>query len=262
MVIDVLYTIGPAECSAGGANRELRWSLRSLAKYGRNVGRVVVVGYPPDWLSDEVVRLPVERPAGLEKDAVIFHNVMAAIDAGAVSGRFLLSSDDHFLSAPFDMERTPLWQRKNNFIPTYAECRGGDGYRRVLDQTRRVLLASGYGIVKCNPHRNTLCDSRCAPELERLLATAPARNVGIEFNCAMGNVMHAVFGLPFERMHDWKVPAFDPRAVEAGAFSIRDRALADPKLLAWFAAEFGEPCRYEKRGGGLLPPWSVSGTAA
>ncbi len=262
MVIDVLYVLGPAECSAGGANRELRWSLRSLAKYGRGVGRVVVAGYPPDWLSDEVVRLPVERPAGLEKDAVIFHNVMAAIDSGAVSGRFLLSSDDHFLSMPFDLPSTPLWQRRQGLIPVYAECRGGEGYRRVLDQTRRVLLASGYGIVKCNPHRNTLCDARCAPELRRLLASAPMRSVGIEFNCAMGNVMHRVFGLPFAQMHDWKCPAFDPRAVAAGAFSIRDSALADPNLLAWFAAEFGAPCKYEKPGSGLLPTWSVSGSAA
>lgn len=257
MVIDVLYTLGPAECSAGGANRELRWSLRSLAKYGLGVGRVIVVGYPPDWLSDEVVRFPVERPAGLRKDAVIWHNVMAAIDSGVVSGRFLLSSDDHFLTRPFDLPSTPLWQRRSATIPDYASCRGGEDYRLVMDQTRRTLLRYGYWIAKCNPHRNTLVDCRCAPELRRLLSAAPDRSVGLEFNCAMGNVMHRVLGTPFVQMKDWKVAAFDARAVEAGAFSIRDRAMDDPAFVAYMLGEFGEPCRYEKS---LLPASSAGGT--
>ena len=113
-MIDVLYTLGP---DSGHDNQELRWSLRGLEKFGRNVGRVIVVGYPPDWLSDEVVRFPVEKPEGLEKDAIIWHNVMSAIDAGVVSGRFLLSSDDHFITATFDFDKTPLWRRTSHGAP-------------------------------------------------------------------------------------------------------------------------------------------------
>ena len=245
-MIDVLYTLGPSSCSVGGENRELRWSLRSLAKYGRGIGRVVVVGYPPDWLSDEVVRLPVERPAGLQKDAVIWHNVMTAIDAGVVSGRFLLSSDDHFTTRPFDYERTPLWWRQKNLIPPYAQCRGGEGYRRVLDQTRRILLQFGYGICKCNPHRNTVVDCRLAPEANRLLAAAPDKEVGLEINSVMGNLRHRIFGEQFVEMHDWKVPCFDERAVASGFMSIRDRALDDHRFVEYMEREFGAPCRYER----------------
>ena len=38
-MMDVLYIVGP---ESGHQNRELRWSLRSLEKFGRNLGRVVV----------------------------------------------------------------------------------------------------------------------------------------------------------------------------------------------------------------------------
>ena len=245
---DVLYTLGP---DSGHDNQELRWSLRSVAMFGRNVGRVIVAGYPPDWLSDEVVRFPVERPEGLRKDAVIFHNVMSAIDAGVVSWTFLLSSDDHFLTAPCDFDATPLWAREKDgapvSIPPYANGRGGNDYRLVLDQTRRVLLAAGYGIAKTNPHRNTVIDYRLAPELKRLRDAAPDKSVGIEINCAMGNLRHDVMGVPFRLMKDWKVRHLRTDAVAAGAFSIRDAAFDDPAFVAYMGSLFREPCVYERK---------------
>ena len=55
---DVVYVVGkPDKCKD---NYMLRASLRSIAKYGKNIGRVIVAGYPPDWLSDAVVKVHVE----------------------------------------------------------------------------------------------------------------------------------------------------------------------------------------------------------
>ncbi|MBR0299772.1 MAG: hypothetical protein IJQ93_05590, partial [Bacteroidales bacterium] len=56
--MDILYIVG-AGCSRCN-DFELRMSLRSIAMYGKNVGRVFVCGHCPDWLSDEVVKLPLD----------------------------------------------------------------------------------------------------------------------------------------------------------------------------------------------------------
>ena len=243
-MIDVLYTLGP---DSGHDNRELRWSLRGLEKFGRNVGRVIVAGFQPDWLSDEVVKFPVAIPPGKEKDAIIWHNVMSAIDAGVVSGRFLLSSDDHFLTAPFDFDQTPLWRRttkdgKAAEIPV----RTGTPYWRVMAQTREVLLANGYGIAKTNPHRNTVIDCRCVEEAKRLLATAKNQSVGLEINCVMGNLRNRIFGEPFVQVHDYKVGHLNRDAIESGFFSIRDSAFSDPAFTVFMRGAFGVPSKYEK----------------
>ena len=51
---DILYIMGHG--ADGVDNLPLRWSLRSLAKHASNVGRVIVAGHIPKWLSDEVVK--------------------------------------------------------------------------------------------------------------------------------------------------------------------------------------------------------------
>jgi hypothetical protein len=242
-MIDVLYTLGP---DSGHNNQELRWSLRGLEKFGRNVGRVIVAGFPPDWLSDEVVKFPVAKPEGKEKDSIIWHNVMSAIESGVVSGRFLLSSDDHFITAPFDFDQTPLWRRTNKGNPADIQDRCDTAYWRVMAQTREVLLANGYGIAKTYPHRNTVIDCRCVEEAKRLLSTAKNQSVGLEINCVMGNLKHKMFGEPFVLMKDWKVSSFNRSAVDSGFFSIRDSAFNDPAFTTFMNAAFGTPSKYEK----------------
>ena len=53
---DIVYILGDG--AAAIDDRPLRWSLRSLEKFATNVGRVVVCGRIPEWLSDEVVKVP------------------------------------------------------------------------------------------------------------------------------------------------------------------------------------------------------------
>lgn len=56
---DILYILGHGADKID--NVPLRWSLRSLAKHATNVGRVIVAGNIPAWLSDEVVKVPIDE---------------------------------------------------------------------------------------------------------------------------------------------------------------------------------------------------------
>ena len=51
-MIDVLYIVGTG---SHWNNYELRYSLRTLEKYGKNIGRVFVSGFNPVFLSNEVI---------------------------------------------------------------------------------------------------------------------------------------------------------------------------------------------------------------
>ena len=53
--MDILYIVGNfSKCD----DWEFRFSLRSIDKYGKNIGRVFVCGYCPDWLSDNIIKIP------------------------------------------------------------------------------------------------------------------------------------------------------------------------------------------------------------
>lgn len=55
-MVDIVYVVGKG--AKDNDDRPLRWSLRSVQMFAKNVGRVIVAGYPPNWLSDEAIKVP------------------------------------------------------------------------------------------------------------------------------------------------------------------------------------------------------------
>ena len=58
-MVDIVYVVGKG--AKDNDDRPLRWSLRSVQMFAKNVGKVIVAGYPPDWLSDEAIKVPFEQ---------------------------------------------------------------------------------------------------------------------------------------------------------------------------------------------------------
>lgn len=243
--MDVLYVVGP---DSGHENRELRWSLRSLERFGRNVGRVVVAGYPPGWLAPCVARLPVERRETRSKFRNIFDCVLAAIEDGAVRGEFLYSSDDHFLAAPFDLDATPFYLRAPILPELGRPHRGEQKYRAHLENTRNALLACGYGARETCVHANTRLHAADAAEALRVADASARPRLGVETTCVFQNVRAAREALPWTVARDVrKGPGFDPEgARRRGIFTCCDENFDEPAFLRFMEAEFGRPSRYEK----------------
>ena len=84
--MDIVYILGTG---SKHDNIELRMSLRSICKYGRNVGRVIVAGDPVDWLSDDVVKvkIPVKYK---RKHHEMMNRVQFCVENGIVDGEFLV----------------------------------------------------------------------------------------------------------------------------------------------------------------------------
>lgn len=102
-LVDVVY---PLSNGSTWQDNELRYSLRSLDKFARNLGRVFVVGRKPAWLTG-VVHIPARDNPMVNKDANIINKIRLAIAAG-ISERFIFASDDQFLAAPVDLATLPV----------------------------------------------------------------------------------------------------------------------------------------------------------
>lgn len=246
--MDILYIVGPPGLSKHG-NQELRWSLRSVAKYARNVGRVIVAGYPPDWLSDAVVRHEVLDRPGEFKFRRIWRCAFAVIDAGLLKGEFLVSFDDNFYTAPVDVDATPFWMRRPALLPFGTQRSGGENYRRSIAETRRRLLAAGYPIVDCACHCNTRLHAEDAAAARALddAGGGPHHWLGLDLEATFVNIRaKREPGIVFTHRKDWKCEKYEQAAVDAGQFSIGDGAFDDPAFVGYMAREFGAPCVYEK----------------
>lgn len=189
--MDILYIVGrDSECD----NLELRCSLRSIAVNGRNVGRVIVAGHCPDWLSDEVVKVPCEdinsdTETPLTKAQNIARKFIAAISSFGAEQEFLVSMDDHFYVSPIDFDNYPLYAKdlgNGGTIPV----KGRSAYTRFIVKCGQRLQEMGYPTWFTALHRNIRVSRRdyeeCVEEIEENLS----ENKPFEMFLWLGN--HAI----------------------------------------------------------------------
>lgn len=162
--MDILYIIGKgcSDCE----NRELRYSLCSIEKYGKNVGKVYVVGYCPDWLSDEVIKIPFEQPWQKKKDSEIdtmdnlakkhanlTASVLYAVDNSDIGDEFLVSMDDHIYIRNVDFDNYPFYCTNTNGNLNLPKDSNRQ-WQKLLAATRKMLEQENLSIYRCVLHRN------------------------------------------------------------------------------------------------------------
>lgn len=242
-MIDVLYLVGP---ESGHQNRELRWSLRSLEKFGRNLGRVVVAGYPPGWLAPEVVRVPAQDSPGESKFLSMWRKFFAALDASAVGGEFIVSADDHIYTKEIDLPTTPFWYRRLS-LPTLEEGwpkDSGFNYRQCLAATRDALIAGGYPCRDCAGHCNFRVHAADAPEVLRLARNRPSERAW-DLASMFINVRALREHVEWTHRPDIKMRTFSASEAATGQFSFDDPVFSDPRFEKFMAENFGGKCRFE-----------------
>lgn len=190
MPIDILYVVGPG--AADLDNIPLRWSLRSLAKHASNVGRIIVTGMPPHWLSDDVVKIPV-KDVGPGKHWNILNCIAHGIREGGIDGPFLYSSDDHYLCKDADMGKWPRLERGR--LLSYDEyvrrkMHPPGKYQRSLCDTRKCLFLEKLSLRKACLHFNTWMDGR---NLDEVLAIANRHRTLTTFGFEPTCLFNAVF---------------------------------------------------------------------
>lgn len=250
--MDILYIVGKGFSEWN--DNELRYSLRSIAKYGKNVRRVFVCGYTPYWLNpDEVTLLPL-RDEGSNKHVNILRAIEYAIEHSDIDEHFLLSSDDHYYTQLTDFDNYPVYWRGKDLPETQPEK--PTWYQKTCKQTHDVLRAFGLPARFYAWHGNTHFNTRLWKQqrmifLRRLAQTMPD---GCEPSCLMLNYWQEVEPETMPThvvINDGKiipecgVEEIAKRAQEKHVLTSTDAVGAG--LRTWLQREFPKYCKYENK---------------
>lgn len=96
MDIVYIYRAGWNNCA------ELKYSLRWLKNITNFTWKVFLVGYKPDWMSNEVIHIPAEDPFQIKMQNAL-HKITLACSDSRISEDFILMNDDFFFLKPTEV---------------------------------------------------------------------------------------------------------------------------------------------------------------
>lgn len=250
--MDILYIVGTG---SKHDNIELRMSLRSICKYGKNVGRVIVAGYPPDFLSDEVVKVPVANKYHRKHHNLVYC-IQQVVDSGYLRGDFLYSSDDHFYVKTVDFDNYPIFFKRTELRNHATPGERHYGYHLSLKETRETLEKFHMPIVNFEQHCNTHMNAEVIRDSHEIIEASYKTERGCAPTTLFMNAWMSRADGPrtFSKRSDIKMRAASSvreireRIGDAECFSIGDAAFSTNALMDFFKEEFPSPCKYEKEG--------------
>lgn len=163
--MDILYLVGEgSNCD----NAELKFSLRSLEKFGKHVDRIFVCGYCPEWLSDKVIKINTTAKIinnNKIKNKNIYRDLLYAVEHSDIgvnnNGDFLISMDDHFYvnetdfdDYPYYAKTYPLRKCKHMLPIQYEEGFNHKDYQKLLVSTANYLKNKNLSYINFTLHRN------------------------------------------------------------------------------------------------------------
>lgn len=250
--VDVLYVVGGGSLIA---DDELKYSLRCLAKNAKNLGRVIISGNIPEWVSNEVVKVPCCDISVSGKHWNMLHKIEEGIVHANIRGDFLVSSDDHFITKPFNLVEWPRYTRgeiydEEGCVAIYGHA--PSKYQRSICATRRLLEKNGLEKEWTCWHGNTWLNAYDMNEVRRLADSDRAGSVyGYEPTLLYTAVrLKKCPSLIFQKLTS-DVKASNPSdainlAETRGMFSTSDKAWMNGKLKIWLNKTYGEKCEYER----------------
>lgn len=226
-------------------NVELRWSLRSVAKFARGVTRIVVAGTPPEWLSDDVERFEYRQHLG-RTNRNIPDTALAAIKVLGLTGDVVLAYDDCILTAETDFGRLPLLCRGWS-LP--KETSSDNGYFKALVETRRFLLDHELPCIDFEQHAFKVFSADAIMRRFGLVRKSIDESAyGVTADCLFVNLTLAEDPRrQIEFRQDLKLRKMTEADLSAGwCTSFSDAAFDDPAFVPLMNSHFGQPCRYER----------------
>ena len=254
--MDVVYIIGTG---SKWQDNELRYSLRSIAKFGANLGEVYIVGDRlPPFINPSAVRyLPVKDITSNRPALNVYYKLCRLFSRSQVK-RFLLSSDDHFLIHPVDLEKWPLFYQGKEMTKEIPKGVGDKRYTKTMADTRTFMEKFALDLRYWEGHINKLYDRDCWNELHTWPYVADFEDMmfnskfGISCNSPMAAMMHRKYpelitwyrkDIKLQHLNtdeDWDLLSNDI------AFSIYDSAI-DSGVAAYLIELFPFRSRFELR---------------
>ena len=255
--MDVLYIIGKGRSLCD--NKELRYSLRGLSENGKGIGRVFVAGYCPEWLSENVIKIPCEdiykgETTQKQKHCNITNTILYAVDNSDIDDEFICSMDDHIYIRETDFDNYPIHivQKPHGegedkiFLPTHPN---GEPYNEYMVETGKILESIGLPTINYTLHRNMHLSRPFINEYRKTIENFIDECNMPEVFCLYGNAMKGKTPHEYKTVKDvlvhnggewWKT---DSRNTEV--FSVVDFKEGSG-LDILLGGLFPNKCKYEK----------------
>lgn len=235
--IDVLYIVGNGSLYG---NEELRYSLRSLDKFGRNVGRVFITGECPAFVDQTKITFLQELDIGCP---AVNHwwKVQQTFSKTDIGDRALLMYDDIFFCKPTDCAKYP-WRWRGE-LPT---LRPDGEYRKSLYNAACWLKKRYMPILNYTLHQPCIYEKSKFMSMEKDFEELKLSDVGMSPRSVYAN---RFVSDKTEFMEDLKIRSkvdnLDELIKWRDCFSIADDCLDGPVQL-WLDETLPERSRWEK----------------
>ena len=249
-MLDVVYPV-----RFGESNESLRYSLRSLARFGKNIRRVWLVGYAPSWVTNvECIRL--EQTA--DKWLNTRHNIETACRCGLISDDFIMFNDDFILTRPVtdwvefcNVYRGTLWEKECEYI----RLDNPNEWQRGFHDTRQLCILCG---VKDEPldyelHHPVIFNRELRLNLFKLKETQRFRYISdpLIFQRSLYLNLYPDKNPP-KRIFDRKLfgDIIDSSFTDNGCFSVTSHLIGNhkraPRLHQWLETTLSQKCIFER----------------
>lgn len=238
--IDVVYPLGNG---SSWMNNELRFSLRSLEKYGEGIRNVYLIGDCPSWIQN-VYHVECGDPLTENADGNIALKVLKACSLAELSDKFLFINDDHLLLRPIHIADIPAYNKGT--LERFLQYRDTSGiYMRRLVNTLRILTARKLPTLHYDCHTPIVIDKHKFPEVISKF----------DFKTGVGYGMKSLYGnsmrLPSPYLNDFNIKTIMTEgsimeAVQGKTHMAYNDHGLNHDLMIFLEKRFFKPSKYEK----------------
>ncbi len=257
--MDIAYVIGTG---SKWQNNELRYSLRSIDRYGQGLGEVYIIGDElPDFIEPSSVRFLQVKDAAPGRPQYNCALKIRHLFENTDVDRFLLSSDDHFFIRPVCFDRWPLHYKGKEMPSDDTKGVGDARYTRAMADTRRFMERHRLDLRYWEGHTNKLY-TRAAWEYltageigEDFFRTMEAAKYGICVNSPMQAVVYQQEAVYMKvgvcqrkdvKLRHLNTPEDWELLKDTESFSIYDSAI-NTGVAGLLQVLFPDKCRFEKK---------------
>jgi hypothetical protein len=130
-------------------DNEIRYSLRSLERFGRNYDRVFLVGGKPDFLDyNKIIHLAHQDKYAVP-DYNVFLKLIYACSNSDISENFVLFNDDFYLLRYISLRTIPYYYKREEISTIYGNK---NTFNDTALLTREFLLKYNKPIFDFKPH--------------------------------------------------------------------------------------------------------------
>jgi hypothetical protein len=143
---DIVIPIGDG---SSWNDNELRYCLRAVDKYAKDIGNVYLIGRKPSWVRNVNHIHVTDTPGPENKERNICNKVLAACNDARITPEFIFMNDDHFLLS--EIPPLPFYYQQN-LEASLVRRQIQDQYWNALNNTHRALVKEGFRTVNFDIH--------------------------------------------------------------------------------------------------------------